>query len=364
MGISGMYQNNKNKAAQVLIPDYDLFDIGGFIYTQYNRNNISFNIGARFDNRHLQAKAMMVDNEQKFTAFSKSYSNLSASTGLSYQASDAVTLKVNIAKGYRAPNMAELASNGAHEGTLRYELGTTTLTSENSYQADGGFELNTQHVSFSASLFYNYIHHFIFYRRVQNAAQGDSLLYDNEANQYLHVFRFAQQSAYLYGGELHIDVHPHPLDWLHFENTLTLVRAQFTHPIDGSSNVPLIPAARVVSELRGNFLAKGKRFKNVYATIDADYTFSQNRPFTGYHTETPTGDYLLFNAGIGTDIAHNGKTIFTLALGGNNLGNIAYQNHLNRLKYLDINNVTGRQGVYEMGRNFSIKINVPLNYKI
>lgn len=363
-GISGMYQSNQNKAEEVLIPDYNLFDIGGFIYTQYTKNKLSFNAGARFDNRHLRSKEMMVDNIQKFTAFNKQFSNISASAGLSYQASDAITLKANIAKGFRAPNMAELASNGAHEGTLRYEVGSTALKSENSYEADGGAELNTQHVSFSASLFYNYINNFIFYRRVQNAAGGDSLLYDSEADERLQVFRFAQQSAYLYGGELLVDIHPHPLDWLHFENTLTYVRAQFTEAVDGSKNVPFIPAARYISELRGNFLPKGKSLKNVYVMMTADYTFKQNHPFIGYNTETTTNDYLLFNAGIGADVVSKGKTVFTIALAGNNLGNVAFQNHLNRLKYLDINNVTGRQGVYEMGRNFSIKVNVPLDFKI
>ncbi len=363
-GISGMYQNNQNKAVNVLIPDYDLFDIGGFIYSQYSKDKLSLNAGARFDNRHLQSKAMMIDNIQKFSAFNKNFSNISASAGISYQASNEITLKANIAKGYRSPNMAELASNGAHEGTLRYEVGSSSLKSEDSYQADGGMEINTEHVSFTANLFYNYIHNFIFYQRVLNAAGNDSLKYDPETDQSLQVFRFSQQTAYLYGGELNVDIHPHPLDWLHFENTFTYVRAQFTQAVDGSKNVPFIPAARFVSELRGNFLPKGKKWKNIYAMINADYTFMQNHPFTGFNTETPTSDYLLFNAGIGTDIAHNGKTLFTIALAGNNLGNIAYQNHLNRLKYLDVNNVTGRQGVFEMGRNFSIKVNVPLNFKI
>ena len=364
VGISGMYQSNQNKATDILIPDYDLFDIGGFLYTQYTKDKLTFNAGARLDNRHLQSKAMTVDNIQKFSAFSKDFTSISASAGISYQASNDVTLKANIAKGFRAPNMAELASNGAHEGTLRYEVGSPSLKSEDSYEADGGMEINTEHVSFSASLFYNYIHNFIFYQRVLNMAGGDSLIHDSETNQDLQVFRFGQQTAHLYGGELHVDIHPHPLDWLHFENTFTYVRAQFSQAVDGSTNVPFIPAARYTSELRGNFLSTGKKIKNIYAMITADYTFKQNHPFTGFSTETPTSDYLLFNAGIGADIAHNGKTLFTIALAGNNLGDLAYQNHLNRLKYLDVNNVTGRQGVYEMGRNISIKVNVPLNFKI
>ena len=43
-----------------------------------------------------------------------------------------------------------------------------------------------------------------------------------------------------------------------------------------------------------------------------------------------------------------------------NLLNKAYQNHLSRLKYADINEVTGRRGVYNMGRNITFKIVVPI----
>lgn len=361
-GVSGMYQNNSNKADEVLIPDYDLFDIGGFIYTQYSKDKLSFSAGARFDNRHLEAKEMDINGAEKFTPFTKDFSNVSATAGISYQATDALTLKANIAKGFRAPNMAELASNGAHEGTLRYEIGNPNLKSEDSYQADLGLEINTQHVSLSASVYYNYIHNFIFYRKLLNGAGADSLLVDNETGEQLSVFRFDQQTAQLYGGEVTLDIHPHPLDWLHFKNTFSYTKAQFTEAIDGSKNVPFIPAARYVSELRGNFLPKGKTVKNLYVVVGGDYSFKQNNAFTGFNTETATSGYFLMNAGVGTDFTSKGKTLFTVALSANNIGDVAYQNHLSRLKYLDVNNVTGRQGIYEMGRNFSVKLNVPLSF--
>jgi iron complex outermembrane receptor protein len=37
---------------------------------------------------------------------------------------------------------------------------------------------------------------------------------------------------------------------------------------------------------------------------------------------------------------------------------VAYQNHLSRLKYAAINEATGRVGVFNMGRNFSFKVNI------
>jgi len=36
---------------------------------------------------------------------------------------------------------------------------------------------------------------------------------------------------------------------------------------------------------------------------------------------------------------------------------------MSRLKYTDRNNVTGRIGVYNMGRNFSIKVAIPIGIK-
>ena len=363
IGVNGMSQTNKNKADEVLIPDYSLFDVGGFVYTQYHKDKLTLSGGARFDTRHVNGKSMIVDDEPKFSAFSQNFSNISGSAGLSYEASQAVTLKFNLARGFRAPNLAELASNGAHEGTNRYEIGDNNLKSETSLQVDGGVELSFEHVSFEASLFYNHIKDFIFYEKIRNHAGQDSILISPEDGSELQVFRFAQKDANLYGTEVSMDIHPHPLDWLHFKNAFSYTRAQFTEAIDGTKNIPFVPAARLFSELAVNLFSKGKTLRNLYISAESDYTFAQNHPFTGYNTETATGSYWLINTGIGADIASKGKTLFSLHLAANNIGDVAYQNHLSRLKYTDVNNVTGRQGVYNMGRNFSFKINVPLNFK-
>jgi iron complex outermembrane receptor protein len=69
------------------------------------------------------------------------------------------------------------------------------------------------------------------------------------------------------------------------------------------------------------------------------------------------------NAGAGTEIiGKNKKTIFSIYLALNNITDKAYQNHLSRLKYTAENMVTGRTGVFNMGRNFSVKLNVPLDF--
>ncbi|MDB5229731.1 MAG: TonB-dependent receptor [Chitinophagaceae bacterium] len=360
IGLSGMAQSNTNRTDEAIIPNYDLFDIGGFVFTQYSNPKTTISGGIRFDNRHVNSHQMMEGTDVKFTAFQKDFSNVSGSAGISYQASQNVTLKANLARGFRAPNLAELGSNGAHEGTNRYEVGNRNLKSETSTQFDAGVEIISEHVSFLATAYYNHISNFLFYQNVLNKAGADSILVDPATGDAFNVFRFAQHTANLYGIEANFDIHPHPLDWLHFQNIFSYTHAQFTGPIGGSENLPLIPAARYIGELKGNFLPRGNGMRNLYFSLQSDYTFAQTRPFTGYNTETATPSYWVMNAAVGTDITSKGKTIFSIHIAGNNLTDVAYQNHLSRLKYTDVNNRTGRQGVFNMGRNISFKVHVPM----
>jgi len=362
-GVGGMYQNNQNLAEEVLIPEYNLFDIGAYVFSQYSKNRLSLSGGLRYDTRHDNAKGMVMEGETKFTALKKNFSNISGSLGLSYEVSKSLALKANIARGYRAPNFAELSSNGVHEGTNRYEIGDNNLKSEVSIQGDAGIEITSQHVSFDASLFYNHVQNFIFYKRLLAQNGADSTILDPESGQALEVFQFDQETANLYGAEVSLDLHPHPLDWLHFKNVFSYTRGKFTTPVGGSENLPNIPAARIFTILSGNFFKDGKKIRNLNIGLESDFVFQQHNPFTGFNTETNTPGYWLIGAHASVDIIKNNQTLFTLNITGENLGNIAYQNSLSRFKYLAINNVTGRQGVFDMGRNIGIKINIPLNFK-
>jgi iron complex outermembrane recepter protein len=365
IGINGMRQSNQNKGEEVLIPKYNLFDIGGFFYTQRFFKKGTLSGGLRFDSRSVDSKPFVEGTEEKFTAFTRNFSNVSGSIGVSYEPADFVTVKANIARGFRAPTIAELASNGTHEGTNRYEYGELNLKSETSLQLDGGIEVNYEHISFGVTAFVNRMNDFIFYQKLLSTTGGDSIvLVDGEEN---IAFRFNQHNAKLYGLELNIDFHPHPLDWLHFENNFSFVRGRFDEKLEGfktgSDNLPLIPAPRWNGELRADFKKAGKFLQNLYARFEIDKTFRQDKYFTGFDTETATDGFTLLNAGVGANITGKKKsTLFSIHLGITNIGDVAYQNHLSRLKFTAENLATGRTGVFNMGRNFSIKLNVPLDF--
>ncbi|HMK24463.1 MAG TPA: TonB-dependent receptor [Chitinophagaceae bacterium] len=360
IGINGMQQTNKNKGAEQLIPEYNLFDIGGFVYTRKTINKLTLSGGLRFDNRSIDSKELMDGPDLKFSAFKKNFSNLSGSAGLAYEASKIVTLKFNIARGFRAPNITELSANGVHEGSFQYIYGDVNLKSETSLQVDAGFIANSDHVSFQLNLFSNSIHNFIFLHKLASVNGGDSII--NIAGDNFNAFSYGQHNATLYGAEFNLDIHPHPLDWLHIENTFSWVRGVLKQPEDGSKNIPFIPATRLINEIKVDFAKKGKAFKNWFVLAELDNTFAQNNPFTGFNTETKTAGFSLINAGIGGDISSKGKTLFSLFLAANNIADVAYQNHLSRLKYAPENLVTGRTGVFNMGRTFTVKLNIPLDF--
>jgi iron complex outermembrane receptor protein len=366
-GVNGMRQTNTNKGEAALVPDYTSFDMGVFYYTQKRTDKTSWSGGLRYDQ-----KWMNFINPAQFVCppgmacialynpieSNKQFNNFSGAIGVAHDVNEQLTLKFNIARGFRAPNMAEMASYGAHEGTNRFEYGNEGLISEKSLQFDAAVEWSNEHMSIAGNVFYNTVKDYIFYQKLTAVAGGDSIVMDNSDE--LYAFAFRQKDAHLYGAEFNIDFHPHPLDWLHVENSVSLIRGAFDEALDGSKNLPGIPSARWLSEIRIELFKKSKAIRNSFINVQLDNVFAQEHPFVGYNTETRTPAYTLLNVGYSTQIQHRNKTLFSLSLVGQNITDVAYQHHLNRLKYGPVNEATGRMGVFNMGRNFSFKVNIPI----
>lgn len=374
-GIGGMNQNNKNKGIEFLIPDYSLFDIGAYAVARKDIGKWSVSGGLRYDYRTITTSSLFTDSLgvktanletgglTRFNAFTRNYSVVTGSVGASYTLNDKTTLKVNGASGFRAPNIAEISANGVHEGTIRYEYGNNNLKPENSLQGDIGGEYKSEHIYVNTALFGNFIHNYIYIRKLQGANSLDSIPTINNDAQ-VPAYIYDQRNALLYGGEFYLDIHPHPFDWLHFENTFSYVRGVFTgSTTDSTKNLPNIPQTRWQISLRAQKRSLNNWMKNGYIKVGADINFAQNNIFSAYQTETASPAYTLFNAGLGFDVTnHKQKTICSFTLSAQNILNTAYQDHLSRLRYADVNNVTGREGIWNMGRSFSLLLSFPLQF--
>ena len=376
-GINGMSQWNANRGDEFLVPDYRLFDGGLYTMAKRDWDKWSVSGGLRLDVRYLSTYRKLEDEifkqssstqsatitYQLFYPFSDYFVNGSGSIGAAYNIDKASIIKLNFSTGYRTPNIAELAANGVHEGTIRYEYGNVELKPENSAQLDLGYSWHSEHLLVNASIFDNYIVNFIYIRKMLGADGRDSVPTFNNSNGY-NAFIQNQGTANLYGGEFNIDYHPHPLDWLHIENTFSYVRGKFVEKVEGTNNLPYMPPARWVFDLRAQKRTFGKRMKNVYAKAGVDMNFAQNNVFEAYGTETRAKGYTLIDAGVGADITDKKHhTLCTVTVSAQNIMDVAYQNSLSRLRYAPENYVTGRTGVYNVGRNFSAMVSVPLDIR-
>lgn len=368
-GVNGMQQSSKNRGSEFLVPEYSLFDIGAFAVAKHNFGAIDLSGGLRYDTRSQDGQALYLDMEgnkvdgpgpgviQQFGGFRSTFSGFSGSLGAAWQISNTVYTKLNFSRGYRAPNIAELASNGVHEGTARYEIGDPGLKAEHSWQIDYALGLTAEHITAELNLFDNRIDDFIFLRSLNSTAGGDSI------SEGYRTFQYVPGNAHLFGGEIRVDLHPHPLDWLHVENAFSYVRAVQPNQPDSTRFLPFTPPAKLQSTLKAEFRKIGPLLRHAYVKLELDHYFPQNNVYKAYGTETATPGYTLLDLGFGADIVRSGKTLCSLYFSINNLTDRAYQSHLSRLKYAPENLATGRSGVYNMGRNFSLKATVPLKIR-
>ncbi len=365
-GIGGMWQQSRNEGTEFLVPAYQLFDLGIFAIAHKQIGAFDFSGGLRYDRRHTHSDALYLNSDEEVTAandpeaterfsdFDQSFDGISGSLGVSYQISETLYTKLNLSRGFRAPNIAELGSNGNHEGTFRYEIGNPELDPETSFQIDWGIGLDTKHVSAELNLYNSQVDNYIYSHKMYNTAGTDSLIDD------ISVFKYTGGKANLYGGELFIDIHPHPLDFLHFQNTLSYTRGTLANQPDSSRNLPMIPPMRWQSEIKVDIKKVTNRLQNAWVSFGIDHNRKQDHIFSAYGTETEAPAYTLLNASFGTDFTANDRTLFSLYISCNNLTDKAYQSHLSRLKYTGLNEETGREGYFNMGRNFSFKLIIPI----
>ncbi|MCR4864893.1 MAG: TonB-dependent receptor [Bacteroidales bacterium] len=325
-GIGGMTQSSRNLGEEVLIPAYNLLDAGLFATASKALEKVHLSGGLRADVRSLHSFPL----EGTFTEFKRVFPGVTGSIGLVYSPKQNLNIRANLARGFRAPNLSELASNGVHEGTVRYEQGNNALKPEFSLQGDLGADYANEHLSLSAAFFCNRIDNYIYAARTGSVIEG----YD--------VYGYTAGKALLYGTELSADFHP--IHQIHLGTQFSYVRGTFTE-----SDMPLIPAPRLGADLRWEITHDGRTLNDSYLSFRLDHSFAQNHFLPG--TETPTEAYTLLGVSAGTDILARGKKIASLCVIAENLTDAVYVDHLSRLKYVGLRNP---------GRNITVKLEIPL----
>ncbi|MFS4455120.1 TonB-dependent receptor [Maribacter sp. 2304DJ31-5] len=307
-GGQGLFQKNENKGTVFLIPDGSTAENGVFGLFNYKASDrLRFQSGLRFDSKVVKAESVEIDGISNFADFDNTYNTLNYSLGTKYDLGD-VSLRFNIASGYRAPNTSELLSNGEHGGVGRIEVGNQNLKSESATQFDFAVSYSKNGFKLILNPFYNSISNYIFI-----APTGER----GEEN--LPIFAYLQENATLFGGEVNINYLPEQLRELSLQTAVALTYG------NNSDNDPLpfIPPVNFNSRLNYDFnIGNDWKLHSVY--LQMQNYLRQDRIA---QEELPNDAYTLINLGIGASykkVAIN----FTIK----NIFDTVYTDHLSRLK--------------------------------
>ncbi|MFC4721958.1 TonB-dependent receptor domain-containing protein [Geojedonia litorea] len=319
LGVQGMNQTNTNYGEEQLIPNASTNDFGLLATSHIHFDLLDVQLGARYDNRNIDVES----------GLTKSFNSFNGALGFKTNIANKITARLNFATGFRAPNLAELTSDGSHEGTNRYEIGNPNLKNEQNFQTDLALEFKNDHIELFVNGFYNKVNNYIFIAPNGQIIDGDD------------VFVYEQNDAKLFGGEIGLHFHPHPLDWLHIESSFESV----TGKQNDNSYLPLIPANSINNKVRvelvNDWLSEGYAFLKLTTTLKQDN-------LSEFETITP--GYNLLSAGMGGKITVLNHEL-QINISGNNLTDKSYIHHLSRLK---------SEGIYNIGRNFSLGLTYTL----
>lgn len=376
-GLNGMYQLNKNRSGTTFpIPDYDLFDAGLYLFSKWKYSGLTISGGIRYDSRSIKGKELYIKTDSvkgfdqqvylpdttgarlQFPSFAGSFGGISASLGIAYSVNRKFSLKANVARGYRAPNISEIASNGLDPGAHIVYIGNKNFLPEFSFQQDIGAIFESRNISSSLSVFNNFMQNYIYLEQVVDA-QGNPLVVV-PGNK---TFQYQQASAQLYGTEFSLDIHPVGIKGFSFTNNLAFLYGYNTKTVYHQKGIngeylPFIPPPKFLSCVSQEININSKIIQSLRIRAEIDHSAAQNRYMALYQTETLTPSYSLFNAGFEAVFKYSKKNILTLFFSANNLFNTVYQSNLSRLKYFEYYNSSpsGSYGIYGMGRNYCVKL--------
>ncbi|HEU4719505.1 MAG TPA: TonB-dependent receptor [Bacteroidia bacterium] len=328
-GIQSQYQDNKNFGVRIIVPDANLAEGSYYAYLKRVGKIAAIEAGLRFDTRYIRTFSTggLDTGFYGIPLINKLYTAVNGSVGSCFRVSEEFHIRANITSGYRTPNLAELSSNGVHEGTLRYEIGNANMKIEQNVCGDLGLTFEKKDFEFTASAYYNRFLNYIYLTPTDGDWYG------------FRIYRFVQTNATLRGGETSVDWSPSFAEWLDVSAAYMMIRAT----TDEGNYLPFIPADRIDGSVKFELGDHGK-WNDVYLRLGTQYCFPQDHPA---QFETATSDYMLFDAGAGTVLKLKGGNSFTMDIVGNNLLNKVYYDHLSRFKDF---------GIYNIGRNISLNL--------
>jgi iron complex outermembrane receptor protein len=350
-GVSSEYQNNRIDGRNFIIPAFQQWNAGAFVYDSYQINKKWLvHAGLRFDYGQIhtdsyydwfpsqisEGSTTSEEYLQRSSDLERNFSSLSWAVGVNYNAEHFST-KLNLGKSFRMPIAKELSSNGVNYHYFSYEIGDPDLDAEISYQIDYSASWHHPLWAVQISPFFNYFPNYIYLNPTSD--------FDYQYGAGNQVYRYTQAEVMRFGGELH--AHYNLMKNLKAGVILEYLYSEQLSGFKKGFGLPFAPPPSMIYNLKytRDF---GAAIKQVYFSLDYQYTFKQDRIVP---PETVTYAYQLLHFSMGGDV-NWGNQKLELSLQVRNILDTKYYNHTSYYKLIDLP---------EAGRNFIISLKIPLN---
>ncbi|MEP5339545.1 MAG: TonB-dependent receptor [Algibacter sp.] len=347
-GINIEYQDNNIGGWGFLIPEYNRFTIGTFVYDQLEiRPDLHFLAGIRYDYGLVDTKSYydwfpsIMDNNDGSTsdvylqrAQNKTldFGNISASAGLSY-IQKKTTYKLNIGKSFRIPLANELASDGVNYHMYRYEKGNLNLNPEESYQLDIDIDHTTTQFSVGISPFVNFFENYIYLNPTSNYYET------------LQIYEYTQAKVFRFGGEIRASTTV--FKNLQLDASAEYVFSRQTSGVKKDFTLPFSPPLSGLFSVSYQF-KKMFFFDKPQCIADYRIAAAQNEIVP---PEEKTRGYQVLNIFLLTEMnVFKNSLPVEMRVKLNNVFNTKYFDHTSFYRLID---------VPEAGRNLSISLTIP-----
>ncbi|HEX6559522.1 MAG TPA: TonB-dependent receptor, partial [Longimicrobiales bacterium] len=313
-------QNNDSRGELPVVPDAGVSNAAISAVERLTTGPVEWIVGARVDHHSIdptETKGLAVNaptNRKNATSYN---------AGAVLHVTNLVSVRGNVGRAWRAPNLFELYADGPRIGEARYEVGDPSLLPERATEIDAGAEIASRMFRAQLSVFKNDVHDFI-------ALQPTS-----EFRNQLRVYRHTQTRAELRGIEASAELRPLP-------HLSVVGEYDGVRGTDKNADEPLpwIPASRLQAHVE--VAGTRGRFAHAYARTGVEHVSEKTRLATN---EQPADSYTLVSFGAGGETMWNGHAV-RIDMAVKNALNTKYKDFLNRY----------REFAFNPGRDISLRL--------
>jgi len=347
-GINTELQNNNIGGWGFLIPAYDRYSAGAYLFDHFElTEDLHVQGGLRFDAGRVVTKSHYDwyrsprDNPDGSTSNvylqragnrTLDFGSFSGSLGISYINGN-TNYKLNAGKSFRMPLAHELASDGVNYHMYRFERGNLNLDPEASYQLDAEVTHTSGRFNFGVSPFLNYFENYIYLNPTSNYFET------------LQIYEYTQAEVFRTGGEVTTGMQV--TQEFRLDASAEYVYSRQTSGPKEGFTIPFSPP--LIGMLSANYtLGNWSLFKDVNLNADLRVAAAQTDIVP---PEEITAGYQMLNLAVMSKLnLFNSQKPALLRVKLNNVFNTAYYDHTSFYRLID---------VPEAGRNLSVSLTLP-----